>query len=217
MLLKIEIIEKIFIFIFEMKNHINIQWPDGSFLPILLHSDATIKDLKNMLQFAFGPNEILQFSINDSQIINDDDTPMYTYGLKDGDTIHAFVFKPSPFYKGGVNLQKQIDSILLEAAKVIDTHMNQLESANDTSLSEYEPSEPDSNFIVHEQATIIPSKTDKINSSPMPQLFSESDRFETDVSNPQMQNYNTQKPPLFNSIEEAGDYFLDSKTDNEWR
>lgn len=201
-----------------MNNHIRIQWPDGSFLPILLHSDATIKDLKNMLQFAFGPNEVLQFSINDFQISNDDDIPMRTYGIKDGDTIQACVLEPSPFYKSGFRLQKAIDSILLEAAKVSDTHMNQLESVNDTSLSEFEPSEPDLNFIVHEQATIIPSKTNEINSSPMPQLFPDTDRFETDLFTVKTQNGNyNQKPPLFNSIEEAGDYFCESKTDNEWK
>lgn len=202
-----------------MINHIRIEWPDGSFLPILLNPDATYKDIKNMLKFAFGPNEILQLSINNFQISNDDDTPMYMYGLKDGDTIQAFVLNPSNSCKGGVRLQRAIDSILLEAAKVSDTHMNRIESGNDTSLSEFEASEPDSNFVVHEQATIIPSKTKEINSTPIPQIFTDTDQFENNLSTSQTQNrlYNNQKPPLFNSIEEAGDYFCNPKPDSDWR
>ena len=202
-----------------MINHIRIQWPDGSFLPILLHSDATSTDLKNMLRFAFGPNEMLQLSINDSQISNEDDIPMHNYGLKDGDTIQAIVLTSPHQNNGSPRLQKAIDSILLEAAKVSDTHMNQIESTKDTSFTEHETSETDSNFIVHEPATIIPLKTNEINSSPMPQIFLDTDRLENTESSSQFQNgiYHNQKPPLFNSIEEAGDYFCDPKTDSEWR
>ena len=202
-----------------MINHIRVQWPDGSILPILLNSDATTTDLKNMLRFAFGPNEILQLSINDFQISNEDDIPMYMYGLKDGDTIKAIVLTPPYRFNGGNRLQKAIDSILLEAAKVSDTHMNQLESTNDTPLSEPKPSTNDLNFVVHEQATIIPSKTDEINSSPIPQIFPDADRFENAETSSQIQNgtYLNQKPPLFNSIEEAGDYFCNPKPDSDWR
>ena len=196
------------IFIRQMNFRIHVKWSGGNYLPIIIGANTSVKDLMQMLHFAVGPNEYFHFSFKNAHLNDDDDTPIHFYGIKDGDTIDADILKKANQGMTNRRLQKAIESILLESAKLTDSHLNHLEYSNDGLISEPEPCDSEDAMIVHDFPTVIPPTHKEISTEPIPHIFLEQNQaLEKDTNKDQL---------YFQSTEEASHY-MDEHSDQEWR
>lgn len=191
-----------------MNFRIHVKWSEGNYLPIIIGANTSVKDLMQMLHFAVGPNEYFHFSFKNAHLNDDDDTPIHFYGIKDGDTIDADILKKANQGITSRRLQKTIESILLESAKLTDSHLNHLEYSNDCIISEPEPCDSEDAMIVHDFPTVIPPTPKEISTEPIPHIFIEQNQAREKDTNKDL--------VYFQSTEEASHY-IDEHSDQEWR
>lgn len=177
-----------------------IQWPNGSILPVLTNKNSKGSELIKLLRFAYSSKEEILLFHNGIHI-NLDNT-LGNQFIKENSVIEAFF---TPKSQNSEQLDPNIQSIFLEAAKLSDRRYNVLETRPYCIQSTEENTESEEDYYTDyydydTKEDLEKEKVGSIPSDPLPIFWEENEDSEQfSLSRSQVQSN-------FSSIEDVGQF-----------
>lgn len=178
-----------------------IQWSNGSMLPVLTKKSSKASDLLKLLRFACSSKEEIKLRFNG--ILLNPEMTLESQSINDNAILNAAIIPKSPIKSQ--QLDKKIQSVILEAAKIADRQHNLLNKCQ-YRYKQIDNSSSDNDY--YEFFAYKDKKSKKIASDPLPTFWGKEDTetpnlLDVDIS------------PNIQSVEEAGK-FLEKKGWSEW-
>jgi len=149
--------------------NIQIQWPNGTMLPVLTRSSSTGAELKRLLRFACTTKEELILYHNGVAL--DLDLSLDEQIIKNNDIINAVISKKkNPEQEA---LSKKIRELVYEAAKINDQHLNSMELSPNIPKSHKQISTDESSEYF-EDCPSIQTRPSLISTDPLPPFWNSS-------------------------------------------
>ena len=143
--------------------NIQIQWPNGTKLPVLTRSSSTGSELKRLLRFACTPKEELILFHNG--VVLDLDLTLGAQIIKNNDIITAVISKKKN--QEQEEFSKKIRELVYEAAKINDRHLASMELTSPIPKS----IPTDDSSELYEECSSIQTRPPLISTDPLPPFW----------------------------------------------